>query len=177
MASTPASGSRGRQPFDEPGDGEMDRGRTEAGELGEGQFEGSRAGEGQFEAGDSDQPADPFEALVWKAFDALPDAFRERLGSVAIVIEDEPTPEQLESVNAHGLLGLYTGLPRTTYAAENYATTSKIVIFRGPHLRIFRDPDSLERGVAETVRHEIAHHFGISDARLEELARERQKRG
>jgi predicted Zn-dependent protease with MMP-like domain len=176
MASTPAPGSREPRPFDDSADGEMEAGRAEAGELGEARAEAGRAGEGQLEAGEGDQPADPFEALVWKAFDALPDAFRERLGSVAIVIEDEPTPEQLESVNAHGLLGLYTGLPRTTYAAENYATTSKIVIFRGPHLRIFRDPDSLERGVAETVRHEIAHHFGISDARLEELARERQKR-
>jgi predicted Zn-dependent protease with MMP-like domain len=173
MASTPAPGSREPRPFDDSADGEMEAGRAEAGRAEAGELDQAAD---PFEAGEGDQPADPFEALVWKAFDALPDAFRERLGSVAIVIEDEPTPEQLESVNAHGLLGLYTGLPRTTYAAENYATTSKIVIFRGPHLRIFRDPDSLERGVAETVRHEIAHHFGISDARLEELARERQKR-
>jgi predicted Zn-dependent protease with MMP-like domain len=39
-------------------------------------------------------------------------------------------------------------------------------------LRQYRDPDSLARGVGDTVRHEIAHHFGISDARLDELARE-----
>jgi predicted Zn-dependent protease with MMP-like domain len=126
---------------------------------------------------DSPQPIDPFEALVTRALDSLPDVFRDRLGSVAIVIEDEPTADQLESVNAPGLLGLYTGVPRTAYGADQFALASKIVIFRGPHLRIFHDPDSLARGVADTVRHEIAHHFGISDARLDELAEGRRSRG
>jgi predicted Zn-dependent protease with MMP-like domain len=126
---------------------------------------------------ENSQAVDPFEVFVTRALDSLPDVFRERLGSVAIVIEDEPTPDQLESVNAPGLLGLYTGVPRTAYGADQFALTSKIVIFRGPHLRIFRDPYSLERGVADTVRHEIAHHFGISDARLDELAADRRNRG
>ena len=116
---------------------------------------------------------DPFDELVVAALESLPEAFRDRLGSVAIVVEDEPTADQLTSVRAPGLLGLYTGVPRTAYGAENAALASKITIFRGPHLRQYRDPDSLARGVAETVRHEIAHHFGISDARLDELARDR----
>jgi predicted Zn-dependent protease with MMP-like domain len=119
---------------------------------------------------------DPFEALVVDAMDSLPEAFRRRLGSVAIVIEDEPTPDQLASVGARGLLGLYTGVPRTAYGAADATVASKISIFRGPHLRQFRDPDSLARGVTETVRHEVAHHFGISDARLVELERERHGR-
>jgi predicted Zn-dependent protease with MMP-like domain len=122
---------------------------------------------------DEGAPDDPFEELVFAALDALPDVFRERLGSVAIVIEDEPTPAQLASVGAWGLLGLYTGLPRTAWGADNAAIASKITIFRGSHLRQFHDLESLRLGVAETVRHEVAHHFGISDARLEELARER----
>jgi predicted Zn-dependent protease with MMP-like domain len=121
-----------------------------------------------------DASDDPFEALVFAALDSLPDVFRERLGSVAVVIEDEPTPDQLTSVGAWGLLGLYTGVPRTAWGAENVAYASKITIFRGPHLRQFRDPESLALGVADTVRHEVAHHFGISDARLDELARERR---
>jgi predicted Zn-dependent protease with MMP-like domain len=122
----------------------------------------------------ADEALDPFEALVVTALDSLPDVFRDRLGSVAVVVEDEPTQHQLQSVGAWGLLGLYTGVPRTAYGAEGAAVASKITIFKGPHLRQFRDPDSLARGVAETVRHEVAHHFGISDARLEELARERR---
>jgi predicted Zn-dependent protease with MMP-like domain len=113
---------------------------------------------------------------VVAALGSLPEAFRDRLGSVAVVVEDEPTPDQLASVGAPGLLGLYTGVPRTTYGAEDAAVASKITIFRGPHLRQFRYPEALARGVAETVRHEVAHHFGISDARLVELQRERRRR-
>lgn len=123
---------------------------------------------------DAPEPGDDsFEALVFAALDSLPDVFRERLGRVAVVVEDEPTPDQLTSVGAWGLLGLYTGVPRTAWGAENAAYASKITIFRGPHLRQFHDPESLALGVADTVRHEVAHHFGISDARLNELARER----
>jgi len=123
----------------------------------------------------SDPPGDeddPFEALVFAALDSLPEAFRERLGRVAIVIEDEPSSETLASVGAHGLFGLYQGVPRTAWGAEEAAVASKITIYRGTHLRHYQDPDSLARGVADTVRHEVAHHFGISDARLVELASE-----
>jgi len=133
-------------------------------------------------AGDEDFPlaaeetTDPFEALVVAALDSLPEAFRDRLGSVAIVVEDEPTPAQLASVGAPGLFGIYQGVPRTAWGAEDAAVASKITIFRGAHLRQYRDPDTLARGVADTVHHEIAHHFGISDARLDELARERHGR-
>jgi predicted Zn-dependent protease with MMP-like domain len=110
------------------------------------------------------------EALVVDALDRLPAPYRERLGSVAIVIEDEATPELLASVGAPGLFGLYQGVPRTVYGAEGAQLPSKITIFRGPLLRAYRSPEALARGVAKTVYHEIAHHFGISDARLEELA-------
>ena len=113
------------------------------------------------------------EGLVIEALEALPPEFSERLGSVAIVIEDEPTPAQLASVGAWGLFGLYQGVPRTAYGADQSLYPSKITIFRGPLLRAYRTPDALRDGVIETVHHEIAHHFGISDARLREIERER----
>jgi len=109
------------------------------------------------------------EALVADALDRLPAPFRDRLGSVAIVIEDEPTPDQLASVRAHGLFGLYQGVPRTAYGADQVQVPSKITIFRGPLTRAHRTPERLAAGVTDTVYHEIAHHFGISDARLREL--------
>lgn len=157
-----------------------DRGRTDNGPM---PFETDSPADPEFDPSADPGPLteseedhhDPFDDLVVAAIDSLPEAFRDRLGSVAIVVEDEPTPYQLESVGAPGLLGLYTGVPRTAYGAENAAAASKITIFRGPHLRQFRSPEALIRGVAETVRHEVAHHFGISDARLEELARERHR--
>lgn len=111
------------------------------------------------------------EAIVVETIERLPAPFRERLGSVAIVIEDEASPELLASVGATGLFGLYQGIPRTSLSADAAPTPSKITIFRGPLTRVYRDPASLAAGVADTVYHEIAHHFGISDARLAELKR------
>lgn len=114
---------------------------------------------------------DVLEAAVVDALDRLPEAFRAQLGSVAIVIEDEPTPGQLASVGARGLFGLYQGVPRTAWGATNAAIPSKITLFRGPLTRANRTPERLAAAVADTVYHEIAHHLGISDARLGELRR------
>ena len=68
---------------------------------------------------------DALEALVIDALERLPAAFRDRLGSVAIVIEDEPTPAQLASVGARGLFGLYQGVPRTAYGADQAACPAR----------------------------------------------------
>ena len=114
-----------------------------------------------------------FEAWVIEAIEGLPAAFRERLSSVAIVIEDWPTEAQLRSVGAPGLDGLYQGIPRSAWGADHTAYPSKITIFRGPLTSRFRTRDAMRAKVIDTVHHEIAHHFGISDARLAELARER----
>jgi predicted Zn-dependent protease with MMP-like domain len=119
-------------------------------------------------------PGPDLESFVVEALDALPAPFRDQLGSVAIVIEDEPTPAQLATVGARGLYGLYQGVPRTAYGADQTAYPSKITIFRGPLLRSYRTIDALRAGVIDTVHHEIAHHFGISDARLREIERERR---
>ena len=120
---------------------------------------------------------DRIEGFVIDALEGLPDPFRDQLGSVAIVIEDEPTAAQLTSVGAPGLYGLYQGVPRTHYGADSAAFPSKITLFRGPLLRTARTPAALEAKVRETVYHEIAHHFGISDDRLHELERDARGRG
>ena len=114
---------------------------------------------------------DAIEAMVVDALERLPDVFRERLGSVAIVIEDEADAAQLASVGARGLFGLYQGIPRTRLSAEASPAPSKITIFRGPLTRANPRPEALAAAVAETVYHEIAHHFGISDERLREIKR------
>src|SRR4029453_14290063 len=81
-------------------------------------------------------PSEPSETdiedLVFDALERLPSPFREQLGSVAIVVEEEATPEQLASVRAHGLYGLYQGVPRTAWSADAAPLPSKITIFRGP---------------------------------------------
>jgi predicted Zn-dependent protease with MMP-like domain len=117
-----------------------------------------------------------FEGWVAEAIDALPAAFRERLGSVAIVIEDWASSAQLATTGAPGLYGLYQGVPRSMPGADMTAIPSKITIFRGPLAHSYTTLEGIRGKVIETVHHEIAHHFGISDARLDELAREHRGR-
>ena len=120
-------------------------------------------------------PSDPadidldIEEMVVDALERLPEPFRDQLGSVAIVIEEEATPAQLATVGAWGLYGLYQGVPRTSLSADGAPTPSKITIFRGPLVRASPTREALAKHVADTVYHEIAHHFGISDARIHEL--------
>jgi predicted Zn-dependent protease with MMP-like domain len=112
---------------------------------------------------------DAFGDLVAAAVARLPGEFRQRLGSVAIVVEDEPTPDQLAATGARGLFGLYQGVPRTAFGAEGAPVASKITIFRGPLERANPTAAALARAVDDVVRHEVAHHFGIDDERLREL--------
>ncbi len=72
-------------------------------------------------------------------------------------------------MHARGLFGLYQGVPRTAYGADRAPIASKITLFRGPLMRAYRTDDALMEGVRETLDHEVAHHLGISDARLREL--------
>ncbi|MFL5717666.1 MAG: metallopeptidase family protein [Chloroflexota bacterium] len=117
---------------------------------------------------------DGLDALVDGVIDdvlqRLPESFREQLGSVAIVVEDEPTGDQLASVGARGLYGLYQGVPRTRWGVDNVPIASKITLFLGPLTRSHRSPAGLRAAIEDTLLHEIAHHLGIDDARLRELA-------
>lgn len=109
------------------------------------------------------------DAAIDRAIERLPAPFRDQLGSVAIVVEDEPTPDQLASVGVAGLFGLYQGVPRTRFEAAAASVPSKITLFRGTLLLHHPDPVALGRAVEDTLLHELAHHFGISDDRLQEL--------
>ena len=116
-----------------------------------------------------------FERLVNRAVAGIPSPFREALAEVAIVIDDEPSDAQRrENDLAPGemLYGLYEGVPRSALNADSVPVPSRITIYRGPCLRSAFTVDGVRDRVQDTVRHEIAHHFGISDARLHELAEE-----
>ncbi len=120
--------------------------------------------------GAPDSP-DPFEAALAAAIDRLPAEYRAQLATVAIVVADEASPEELAATGAPGLFGLYQGVPRTVPGASHAAVPSVITLYRGPLERSHRGPAALVAGVEETLRHELAHHLGISDARLGELKR------
>ncbi|HSG87173.1 MAG TPA: metallopeptidase family protein [Candidatus Limnocylindrales bacterium] len=111
-----------------------------------------------------------FERLVERALAGIPMPFAAALEDVAVVIEDEPSPEQRRT-NDLGpddtLYGLYEGVPRTEWGADWVVAPNKITLFRLPLEADFPDPDDLADEVAITVIHELAHHLGIDDDRLE----------
>lgn len=104
------------------------------------------------------------EQLALAAFDELPEAFRERVANLAFVIDDEPPPGK-------NWLATYQGVPLTQQSVfQSWQWPHKVTIYRGPLLRIVGDdPDRLEEEMRHIVRHELAHYFGISDARLIEI--------
>lgn len=114
-----------------------------------------------------------FEQLVVEALDALPDDIHAALDNVEVVVADWPTPDELRSVGmgpGQLLLGLYHGVPLTKRGAHyGLVLPDKITLFQGPIERVCRTPQQVIRQVQRTVRHELAHHFGIDDDRLREL--------
>jgi predicted Zn-dependent protease with MMP-like domain len=111
-----------------------------------------------------------FEVLVEQVLDRLPADIVRLLDNVAIVIENEPSPEQLrESGMKPGetLYGLYEGTPVIEYASDWVPLPNKISLFRLPLEEDFPDPNELADEVRRTVIHELAHHAGFDDARLE----------
>jgi predicted Zn-dependent protease with MMP-like domain len=109
-----------------------------------------------------------FEELAARALDGLPGWVQQRLDNVDVMIEERPPPEQ------PNLLGLYEGIP-ITERGLGYAGVlpDRITLYRSTIEAVAGDDEEeLERVIAETVVHEIAHFFGISDARLHELGRD-----
>ena len=113
-----------------------------------------------------------FEDLVDEAIATIPMPFAEALDEVAIVIEDEPTEDQLGAHDLDSeetLYGLYDGVPRTAWGADWAPVPNRITLFRLPLEADFADPDELADEVWLTLVHELAHHLGIDEDRLHEL--------
>ena len=113
-----------------------------------------------------------FEQLVDRALEAIPDPYRQALREVAVVVEDEPSMEQIRDNELEpwdSMYGLYEGVPRTDYGADWATTPNRITLFRRPLEEDFPDPRDLQEEVRLTVLHELAHHLGIDDDRLDEL--------
>ena len=114
-----------------------------------------------------------FEHLVAQALDELPKEFQDKLDNVEIVVDDWPDPETLRLANVRhpaGLLGFYHGIPQTR-RTHNYGLVlpDKISIYQQPIEMRCHTPEQVRRTIQRVLRHEIAHHFGISDDRLREI--------
>lgn len=121
-----------------------------------------------------------FEQLVSMAVSVLPSEFAAKLENIDVVVQDWPTTDQLRRVGlryGQSLLGLYEGVPLTK-RGQHYGLVppDKITIFRKPiEAKCGQlDPD-IAAEIARVIKHEIAHHFGISDARLEQIEKGRDQ--
>jgi len=109
-----------------------------------------------------DASEDEFEAMVAAAIDELPEELASAMDNVAIVVADWPDD---------AVLGRYEGVPLTHRGPVGYGGVlpDVITVYRGPLCAQARDRLDLAAQVRVTVLHEIGHHFGIDDDRLEEL--------
>ena len=121
-----------------------------------------------------------FERLVADALTTIPRRFRAAMANLAIVVEDEPSPEllgEMEIGPADTLLGLYQGIPLTERRWDyGNALPDRILLFQGPHEREAADDDDLVGSIGETLIHEIGHYFGMDEDQIEEIE-ERYWRG
>lgn len=116
-----------------------------------------------------------FERLAAEALDSLPEQFLAHLENVEVVIEHLPSKDDLADAGLEGeppesLLGLYFGVPLTERDSSYAQLPDRITLYQGSiEAAIGEDPEAIREEVQATVIHEIAHYFGISDERLEEM--------
>jgi predicted Zn-dependent protease with MMP-like domain len=117
-----------------------------------------------------------FEILVKEAVEAIPKKFLDKLNNVDICVEDEPNSFQLQKLKMREgslLFGLYEGLPQTKRRGYAQVLPDKITIFQKPIEKTASSEKEVKLIVKNTVWHEIAHHFGLSE---EEVRRAERKR-
>lgn len=97
-----------------------------------------------------------FRNLVEDALNGLPPRFAELLKNVAVLIEEEPTDEDLDLLDDpdEEVLGVFRYHP---------PLPDQVVIFRGPILRTARDGREVKKEVRDTLIHELGHYFGLDD--------------
>ena len=124
------------------------------------------------------QPAE-FDRLVEEAYRRIPKRFRRRMLNVAMVVEPEPSEQQLRSGRVppgSTLLGLYEGRPLTTRSVfDGFSMPDRITIFQGPHERLAATPEECARLVEDTVWHEVAHYFGMDERAVRAAERKRRR--
>ena len=116
--------------------------------------------------------ASRFEELVREAMQRIPQEIRDYLDNVDVVVEDWPAKEQLAGhviEEEDYLLGLYEGVPLTERSDYGMVLPDKITLFQKSIEAICSGDEGVIEEVRKTVVHEVAHHFGIDDERLEAM--------
>jgi predicted Zn-dependent protease with MMP-like domain len=116
--------------------------------------------------------SEAFAQLVVEALDGLPEPFATYLNNVEVIVSRRPTPAQRRALGLkpwQTVYGMYDGVPYPERTSGMFVIPDTIIIFQDALVRDFRAPGELREQVRRTVRHEIAHLFGISDERLRQL--------
>jgi len=123
--------------------------------------------------------AHEFDRLVERACASIPRRFRRRMANIAMIVEAEPSDAQLRAAGVppgSTLLGLYRRRPLTARSvSDSFVMPDQIVIFQGPHERLAQSREHLEKLVEETIWHEVAHYFGMDEARVRRAERRRSR--
>jgi len=118
-----------------------------------------------------------FEELVTEAISTLPEKFRERMENIVVVVESLPSQELLREMkikSPYGLLGLYRGVPYTRRGIwYRNVMPDKIIIFKKPIEVRCKNKEEIKESVRKVVIHEIGHYFGLGEADLRKIERER----
>ena len=118
-----------------------------------------------------------FEQLVSQAIKEIPDSFLKKLKNVEIVVEKEPSQKQVRELKLKNnvlLFGLYQGVPQTKRWGYGQVLPDKITIFKKPIEKQAQSRQEVADLVKETVWHEIAHHFGLDEKKVNHLAKKRK---
>ena len=113
-----------------------------------------------------------FQRLIDEALSELPGEHAASIKNIAILYEDEPTPEQREQLRLHGgqtLLGLYEGTPLPQRQGMTRLLPDKITLFKIPLCYHAGTPAELKESIKHTLWHEIAHYYGLDHDRIREL--------
>jgi len=113
-----------------------------------------------------------FQRLIDHALSELPGEHVKLVKNVAILYEDEPTPEQRKQLRLHNdqtLLGLYEGVPLAQRQGMTHVLPDKITLFKRPLCAQARTKAELEEEIRHTLWHEIAHYYGLDHDRIHEL--------
>ena len=114
-----------------------------------------------------------FLKLTEEALETIPQRFRDAMNNIAIVVEDEPTLEQLEAFEIEPedtLLGLYEGTPLTERQwGDGNRLPDKVTLFQGPIEEASEDEDDVVVAIGETLIHEVGHYFGLSEEEIEAI--------
>jgi predicted Zn-dependent protease with MMP-like domain len=115
-----------------------------------------------------------FRRLIGEALDTLPGEIRVRMENVTVIVEEEPTEEQMQCAGLDPLrdtlFGFYEGAPLSERGHDfGMALPDRIILFYRPLVESFRSPAAIREEIRRTVVHEVAHFLGLDDDEIEDL--------